>query len=389
MACNVENINEEQNELFKKIRRLLGEPVRKVELADEQLCTLMEVAIEDYAEFVQNWLMENQWSSLLGKDVTKTDIAFALTVRSLDFESQFTYAYSKQVGLQNRGPWELKKDYVTIESGKQVYQVPAGREINEVMWLTPPTTKQALHSYYGGGVGFAGGYGAAQMGGGFGAGYGGGGYGNGGNGGYYIAPAFDVLLSAQDFNLKNRLIRSDLTYKVTAGPDGTRLLHLMSVPGSKTTFGMNPGGHNSLSLVGSAVWYFYYDTDGDADKCRLENKDIIKMPNEVPLAEIKWTDMNSPTKILIRQLVVAEAKRLLAKVRGKFSGAVGNPSSAERTMDYGMYQAEGDAEREATLKKLEDRLTRMSHAAMLTRKAQEAQDINTSLKYRPLGFYYK
>ena len=38
-----------------------------------------------------------------------------------DFESNFSYAYSKQVGLQQRGPWELKKDYVTIVKNQQVY----------------------------------------------------------------------------------------------------------------------------------------------------------------------------------------------------------------------------------------------------------------------------
>ena len=46
--------------------------------------------------------------------------------------------------------------------------------------------------------------------------------------GYYIAPAFDILLTAADMNLKNRIIRSDLVYKITAGPDGTKLLHLLS-----------------------------------------------------------------------------------------------------------------------------------------------------------------
>ena len=119
-----------KNELYTQIRHRLGAPIRKIELDWDQMNSLLETAIEDYAQRVQDWLIENQWSSLLGKEVDKTDIAFALTTRSLDFESNFSYAYSKQVGLQQRGPWELKKDYVTIIRNQQVYQIPAGREIN-------------------------------------------------------------------------------------------------------------------------------------------------------------------------------------------------------------------------------------------------------------------
>jgi hypothetical protein len=71
-------------------------------------------------------------------------MAFALSVRGFDFTTQYTYAYSKQVGLQTNGPWELKKDYVELEAGRQVYSIPAGREVNEVLWITPPATSQAL-----------------------------------------------------------------------------------------------------------------------------------------------------------------------------------------------------------------------------------------------------
>ena len=61
--------------------------------------------------------------------------------------------------------------------------------------------------------------------------------------GYYIMPAFDTLLAAADINLKNRMLRSDLVYKITAGPNGTRLLHLLSTPGSRLTFGSSTLGN--------------------------------------------------------------------------------------------------------------------------------------------------
>jgi hypothetical protein len=377
----------DRDRIFTQFRHSLGAPIRQIELTDEQLCTLLQIAIEDYSEYVQEWLIEFQWQSVFGKNISTTDMAFAMSVRSFDFMSQYTYAYSKQVGLQTNGPWELKKDYITLEAGRQVYLIPAGREVNEVLWFTPSTVSEALLANYGGiDYGFGGGF--AQMGGGYGtAGTGTG----GGRSGYYIAPAFDMLLTAGDMNLKNRIVRSDLAYKITAGPNGTKLLHLMSTPGSLLSFGMGidtPGGlGNSMSIAGCQVWYFYYDTTPEnVDQCRIDNPDIIMLPNQVPLSQLDFSTFNEPTKVLIRQLFVAEAKRALGRTRGKFGGIVG-PPEAERTMDYETLITEGNEERKAVLERLDARLLRLSSTAQLERGANEAEFLNKQLKYRPLGFW--
>lgn len=370
----------EREKLFRQFKHSLGAPIRQIELEDEQLCTLLEIAIEDYAQYVQEWLIEHQWQSLLGQSIDTTDMAFALSVRSFDFMTQYTYAYSKQVGLQANGPWELKKDYINVEAGRQVYTIPAGREVNEVLWITPSSINQALFANYGGlDTGFGGGI--AQV--------GVGGNGANTNGGYYIAPAFDVLLTAADMNLKNRMLRSELVYKLTAGPNGTKLLHLLSVPGSKLSFGHGIGGA-SLNMAGCQVWYHYYDTssmsDDDKDKCKGDNPDIIKYPSQVPLSRMDYSEFNEPTKTLVRQLFIAEAKRALGRTRGKFGGIVG-PPEAERTMDYETLISEGNEERKAVLERLEARLLRLSSTAQLQRGADEATALNTALKFRPMGFW--
>lgn len=373
--------------IFEQFRVSMGWPHRKVELDDDQLCVLLEIAIEDYSQHIQEWLIEHQWQSLLGKDVDTLDMAFALSVRSLDFSTQYTYAYSKQVGLQTRGPWELKKDYINVEPGRQVYQIPAGREINEVLWITPPTTDRALFANYGGlNYGLGGGF--AQLGSGGGAM--GAGMGGAGMGGYFIAPAYDILLTASDFNLKNRILRSELVYKITKGPDGTRLLHLLSTPGSKFSFGGaigNQGVGGGINLTGCQVWYHYYETD-NPEACRLENPDIIMSPNDVPLAKLDYNKFNEPTKTLIRQLFVAEAKRALGRTRGKFGGLVG-PPEAQATMDYDSLLSEGNEERRAVLERLDERLLRLSSLNQLQRASEEAEYLNKSLRFRPMGFWVK
>lgn len=368
-------ITNEIKDLFQRVRVELGAPIRTVQLTDEQLCSLLEICISDYAEKIQNWLIENQWSNLYGKNLTTTDMAYAMSVRSFDLAQDYSYYFSKEVGLQQRGPWELKKDFIELEPGKQVYIIPANREVNSVMWMNPPTTQASLFANYAGiDVGFGGGY--AQM---------AGGGTSGPIGGYYVMPAADIAYLATDMTYKQRLLKSDLVYKITAGPNGTRLLHLLSTPGSKLSFnyaGVNGGG---LGLVGCTVWYTYYDTTSDnVDDCRRLNPDVILTPDQVPLDKIDYAFLNEPTKAIIRQLLTAKAKKTLGIIRGTFSGKVSVPQ-AEMTMDYQMLLTQGEQEWQKTMEKLDQRLERMSPSAMLKTMAEQAQSLNDINKFTPLG----
>lgn len=368
-------ITDEIQDLFRKCRTELGAPVVDVELTDAQLCDLLEMAIEDYAEKVQNWLIMNQWATLYGKNVSNTDMAYALSVRTMDMSKDFSYWFSKEVGLQQRGHWELKKDYITIEAGKQSYIVPAGREINNVMYCNPSTSQAALYANYGGldMLGFAGGYGQA----------GGGSYGP--IGGFYIAQSADIAYMATDLAYKNRLLRGDLTYKVTAGPDGTHIIHLYSTPGSKLTFGATLNTTGSLSLVGCEVWYTYYDVGSkeDAEACRRENPDVILTPDQVPLKKIDFAFLNDPTKVIVRKLFVAKAKKTLGMVRGKWSGKL-SIMDAEANLDYNMLFNQGDKEYEDTMKALTERLEQMMPNEVLKKQAEIADSMEKIMKGKPL-----
>jgi hypothetical protein len=365
----------EKRKLFNEVKVQLGAPIRKVELDDEMLCTLTEISIEDYSSYINEWLIESQWSSLYGLNVATSDLTKAFTVRAQNYENSFTYAYSKIVGLQANGPWELKKDYVEVEQGVQVYTIPAGREINEVLWITPPTIDHALYSNYGfGDYGYGGGFAQVPFGG------GGGGF---GYGGFYLAPAFDILQRDADYDLKQRIISSDLVYKITAGPNGTKLLHLLPPPGSRVTFG---GAGQTNSVAGSRVWYHYYETTSDEERqrCLNDNKDIIKLPSDVPVDVVNYSELNSPSKQWIREYLTAKAMEVLGRVRGKFGGALGVTDS-EVTMDYESLLSEATSIKEKLFTRLEERLERLRPDKMLERKALEAENLNKTLQYRPLG----
>lgn len=373
--------NEEKRCLIQDVKNLLTGGVTKIELSQGSWCTYLKFSVEEYVKEIQMWITDNQWTSLAGKSLSKQDICFSLTQRSFDYELQFSYAYSKQIGHQARGNWELKKDFVQLVNGQQVYEIPAGREMNAVLWLTPSDIDHATFTSLGygnmggGGVGVNGGMG-----------WGGGGSGfDLSNGAYYIAPAYDIVLRAQDYGLKNRILQSDLTYKITAGANGTRLLHLFSAPdGKRNNIGVR------RNLYKCKVWYHYYDTeDMDAvakNKCLEECKDIIKYPSDVPLPKTDFCDLNAWSKVWVRKYLTAYAKEALGRTRGKFKGALPFPDS-EASMDYESLLAEGKEEKESLTKELKEWLEGLRSDKQLERRAGEAENINRVLSKNPTGFW--
>ena len=365
-----------RSELYRKVRHLLGAPLRSVELDDEQMDTLLEFSIDDYSEQIQNWLTESQWTSLYNLNLDTQSLSKAFVTKSLDYETRYTYAYSKIVGLQAGGDWVLKKDYIELQRNQQIYEIPANREINEILWFSPSELNNAMFDPWsfgalGAGGGLGGGGGLAQM-------------GNTG-GSFLMMPAFDMLLRMQEINIQRRIITGELTYKITALPDGKKALHLMNTPGGKFDFG------NSTMMRGK-VWYHYYDVGPeDRDKCLKDNPDIIKLPSDVPFDKMNWTDLNQPAQVWVRRWFVASCKETLSKVRGKYSGNLKTPDS-ELTMDYQSLATEGKDEKTKLIEELtgaEGKLTRLKPDKVMEREALLAENLNKQLKFRamPRGIY--
>jgi hypothetical protein len=65
--------SKDTEKLFRQFRHSIGAPIRQIEVTDEMLCTYLK--LQNYAQYVQEWLIEHQWQSLLGKTVGTTDRA--------------------------------------------------------------------------------------------------------------------------------------------------------------------------------------------------------------------------------------------------------------------------------------------------------------------------
>jgi hypothetical protein len=289
----------------------------------------------------------------------------------MDFEQQFSYSYSKIVGLQTVGPWVLKKDYFILERNKQTYEIPAGREVNELLWFSnQPWTAFGLGGL--GGFGFGGiGLGANE------AGYAQMGY----QGSYFMMSGFDYLIRMQEANILSRILGGSLTYRITGLPDGKKLIHLYNTPGGRFNW-------NTYSdYEGRAVWYWYYDVEPDSRAdCLKNNPDIIKLPTDVPIEELSWEDLNVPGQQWVRRWFTAYCKETLARVRGKYSGNLKTPDS-EITMDYQSLLTEAKDEKTKLLEELIGEngwLARLRPEKVMEREALIAENLNKQMKFRAM-----
>jgi hypothetical protein len=360
----------ERSRIYTRIKHQLGAPLRSVELEDEMMDSLMELAIGDYEEYILQWLIDSQWVNLVNLNMNERSVARALVTRTMDFEQQFSYAYSKIVGLQTEGPWVLKKDYFVLERNVQTYEIPAGREVNELLWFSDqPWTAFGLGGMAGGfgGVGLgADQAGFAQM---------------GNQGSYFMMSGFDYLIRMQESNILNRILGGSMTYRITGLPDGKKLIHLMNTPGGKFNFS------SYSQYVGKAVWYWYYDVEPDSRAdCLKNNPDIIKLPTDVPIESLSWEDLNVPGQQWVRRWFTAYCKETLARVRGKYSGNLKTPDS-EIIMDYQSLLTEAKDEKTKLIDELtgaEGWLTRMRPDKVMEREALIAENLNKQMKFRAM-----
>jgi hypothetical protein len=361
----------ERSRIYTRIKHQLGAPLRSVELEDEMMDSLMELSIGDYEEYILQWLIDSQWVNLVNLNMNERSVARALVTRTMDFEQQFSYSYSKIVGLQTEGPWVLKKDYFILSANTQTYEIPAGREVNELLWFSD----KAWNAF---GLGGMGGFGMGGIGlGATEAGYAQMGY----QGSYFMMSGFDYLIRMQEANILNRILGGSLTYRITGLPDGKKLIHLYNTPGGK----FNWSSYNLY--VGKAVWYWYYDVEPDSRAdCLKNNPDVIKLPTDVPIEELTWTDLNVPGQQWVRRWFTAYCKETLARVRGKYSGNLKTPDS-ELTMDYQSLLTESKDEKTKLIEELigaEGWLTRMRPEKVMEREALIAENLNKQMKFRAM-----
>lgn len=369
-----------KQELFYMIRQELGEPVVGVELRDSQLEVSFCKAIREYSHFINQWALENRLSQMLG---LPKEIDFTLKYVSNNFslERSFAKSYSEQVGVGMDSDRELKTDSIALTAGTQDYFIPAGRELNEILWFTPSFINlfgldayaNSNLSYYEFGASFA------------------------GHSLYYIMPLFDTLLTSQAAKLRNKVRASEYSYKAVAGPNGTKKISLYPVPRTPT---------DTQGLIGAStpgvVFYRYYDKVGVAGNTTYsgnsanpgftggtwsQGNGLVSGPSDARLEYLSYEELNSSSKYWVQKFALAIAMRILGlNIRGKFSGTLPIPD-AELTLNATALNDAAEKDMDKLKEELKLELEKLNYKALLENNAMMQENINKTLGFVPLGLY--
>jgi len=371
----------ELQEFYYMIRQQLGDPVVKLELRDSQIDVAVCRSIREYSHYINQWSMENRISQMLGLP-RDTDFTLKYVSNSLYFEKSFAKAFSEQVGMGVNSTRELKTDAIALTGGTQLYSIPAGREVNEMLWFTPSYINvfgldafaNSIRAYSEFGASFA------------------------GHSLYYVMPVFDTLLTSQAAKLRNKVRGSEYQYRITGGPSGTKNLYLYPIPSA-------PKNDTSFGLVGAStpgtVFYRYYDTEGVAGNPEYsgytanpgytggtgtQGNGLVSGPADAQLDWLSYADLNSSSKNWIQKFTLAVSRQILGlAIRSKY-GSLPIPGG-EVTLNGSELANTAKEEMTEYKEELKAELEAINFKQLLENSSGMQESINKTLGYSPFSIY--
>jgi hypothetical protein len=380
---------EDKAKLIRRIRRFLGEPVMGVELDDEQVEEAICMSIEEYSTYINNWVINNRLGEMLGLP-SEYDFTLKYVSNSLYFEKSFATSYAEQAGLGADSVRPIMLKGIALTAGTQDYIIPAGHEINEVLWFTPSFVNLfGLDPFANTNIAFT------EFGASF-AGY----------TLYHVMPVFDTLLTAQAAELRNRVRGSEYSYIIKPGQNGTKILRLVPIPyPTNPSSGANAGIGGGFGTPGT-VFYYYYDkanyygnplysgntanpgfTGYTGSMSGHQGNGLVSTPADVNLKFIKWDQLNSMAQRWVKRYALALSKEILGLgVRGKFNGAL-PIAGAELTLNKDDLISTGREDQTKLIDELAAQLAELSYEKILEKRASMQESINKTLGYGPMGIY--
>ena len=383
-TCLSGTSEQQKQELFYMIRQELGEPVVQVELADSQLEVAFCKSIREYSTFINNWSLENRMSQMLGlpKDI---DFTLKYVSNNFSFERSFSKAFSEQAGAGSDSIREMKTAHITLSSGTQDYFIPAGREINEILWFTPSMINLfGLDAFSNSNIAFTE----------FGASF-------AGHSLYYIMPVFDTLLTSTSAKVRNKVRSAEYSYRITGAANGTKRLSLYPIPNNtgNTVYGITGGVGGQTP---GTVFYRYYDEIGQAGNWSYsgysanpnytggtgsQGNGLVSGPADARLDFLTYDELNSNGKYWVQRYSLAIAMRILGlSIRGKFGGNLPIPD-AELTLNSSDLLSTAKDDMANLKEEIKTQLEKLNFKALLENNSSMQENINKTLSYNLLGIY--
>jgi hypothetical protein len=351
--------------------------------------------IREYSSWVNRWTLHNRLGEMLGLP-SEIDFTLKYVSNSLYFERAYSQKIAEQAGYGTNSTRELKDGSITLSGGIQTYEIPANREITDVLWYTPAFINLfGLDPFANQNIAFSE----------FGASF-------AGHSLYHVMPVFDTMLTAQAAKLRNRVRGSEYSYSIHGGADGTKTLRLYPIPRVNQSGGTSNVGIGGGAGTPGTMFYRYYDRFGVAGNPdfsantanptytagtftntiddvtytgHTQGNGLVATPADANLNTINWEQLNDIAKQWIRRYALAEAAETLSFKRGKFDELPIPNATVRLNSDQLMSYAEKEKER--IYKQLEDDLDKLSYKNIMEDRAAIQEAVNKSLSYGPMKIF--
>ena len=337
----------------------LGYPIIDIELEGENFFAVFEEAVSEYSSQVNQFNIRNNLGALEGQATGSNYTGQSVLGSELNNVATIAETYGNFANVGGRT--DIKKDYITVNTGSQEYDLQtlfadvseSGEriDITKVFYETSPAIQRFFDPYSVSGQGTLNlidefGFGsfspAAQ---------------------FILMPIYEDMLRIQQIEFNDQIRKSAHTFNIVNNK-------LQIFPKPTTEY---------------KLWFEYQVVKDRRENSTIITPNVVSDYSNVGYNFAEYNKINDVGKQWIRKYSLALAKEMLGAVREKYS-AVPIPGS-EVSLDGAALRAEAQTEKDALIEQLRENLNEVSKKQRMENEAQMVEQQQQVMNRVPLNIY--
>ena len=337
----------------------LGYPIIDIELQGENFFAVFEEAVSEYSSQVNQFNIRNNLGSLEGQATGSNYTGQSVMGSELNNVTTIAETYGNFANVGGRT--DIKKDYITVNTGSQEYDLQtlfadvseSGERIDvtKVFYESSPAIQRFFDPYSVSGQGTLNlidefGFGsfspAAQ---------------------FILMPIYEDMLRIQQIEFNDQIRKSAHTFNIV-----NNKLQIFPLP-----------------TKDYKLWFEYQVVKDRTENSTVITPNVVSDYSNVGYNFADYTEINDVGKQWIRKYTLALAKEMLGAVREKYS-TVPIPGS-EVSLDGASLRAEAQTEKDALIEQLRENLNEVSKKQRIENEASMVDQQQTIINKVPLAIY--
>jgi len=337
----------------------LGYPIIDIELQGENFFAVFEEAVSEYSSQVNQFNIRNNLGALEGQATGSNYTGQSVLGSELNNVATIAETYGNFANVGGRT--DIKKDYITVNTGSQEYDLQtlfanvseSGERIDvtKVFYETSPAIQRFFDPYSVSGQGTLNlidefGFGsfspAAQ---------------------FILMPIYEDMLRIQQIEFNDQIRKSAHTFNIVNNK-------LQIFPKPTTEY---------------KLWFEYQVVKDRRENATIITPNVVSDYSNVGYNFAEYNKINDVGKQWIRKYTLALAKEMLGAVREKYS-TVPIPGS-EVSLDGAALRAEAQTEKDALIEQLRENLNEVSKKQRMENEASMVEQQQQVMNRVPLNIY--